>query len=81
MSERLKFQGRLAEKEMEAKKLKLRLEGLIESLRDQLDPFEMVKDLNGDVIADMALEIAAYRVEYLGVLDETKAIKKALGKG
>lgn len=81
MSERLKFQGRLAEKEMEAKKLKLRLEGLIESLRDQLDPFEMVKDLNGDVIADMALEIAAYRVDYLGVLDEIKAIKKALGKG
>lgn len=80
MSEILKHKGRLAEKELEAKKLKLRLEGLVKSLRDLLDPFESVEDLQGDIIADQGLELASYQVEYKRLLEEIKAINKVLGR-
>jgi len=69
----------LAEKEMEAKKLKYRLEGLVSSLRDQLDPFERVEELKGEIIAEQALEFAKLQIEYRGALKEIKAIKKAIG--
>lgn len=80
MSERLKFQGRLAEKELEAKALKLRLKGLRESIRNQLDPFEEVGELDCAVVAEQAVEMASLQADYTAALAEIEAIKKALGK-
>lgn len=80
MNERLKFQGRLAEKELEEKKLRLRLDGLRNSIRELLDPFEDVAELNCEVVAEQALEMASLQVDLKAVLDEIKAINKALGK-
>lgn len=80
MSERLKYQGRLAEKQQEAKSLKLRIEGLRDSIRDILDPFESVESLNMDVAAEQAFELAKLHIEYTRTLAEIAAIKKVLGK-
>jgi len=81
MNEILKFKGRLAEKELEGKKLRLRIEGLRNSIRELLDPFEGVVDLNCEVVAEQALEMASLQVDLKAVLGEIGAIKKALGKG
>lgn len=80
MSEQLKFKGRLAEKELGAGKLKLRIQGLRDSIRENLDPFEAVEDLKTDVAAEQAFELAQLHIEYMRTLQEIAAIKKALGK-
>lgn len=80
MNERLKFQGRLTEKELEAKRLILRIKGLRDSLRNQLDPFEDVVELRGELIAEQAVELAGLQADLRGVSAEIAAIKKALGK-
>ncbi len=79
MNERLKFQGRLLEKGIEAKQLKLRIESNRDSLREALDPFEQVKDLEESRISGLAVVLAGQIIEYNNVLAEIKAIKKALG--
>ena len=63
MSERDKFQGRLSEQVLEAKRIELRLKGLCHSLRDLLDPFEGVEKMKGDQIADQALQFATLQIE------------------
>lgn len=80
MSERMKFQGRLAVKELDARALKLKIEGLRDAMRDKLDPFEDVAELDLDVVAQQAVEAATALLEYREILDEIKALKKALGK-
>jgi len=80
MSERLKFEGRLREKELEEKKLRLRIEGLRNSIRDLLDPFEELVELKCEVVAEQALEMAGLQADLKACVEEIKAIKKALGK-
>jgi len=80
MNERLKFKGRLAEMEVEAKRLKLRMDGFVRSIRDALDPFEDPADLACDVAAEQAVELAALQADYKAALAEITAIKKALGR-
>lgn len=77
--ERLKHQGRLAEKEQTAKRLDLSIRGDIAAIRDILDPFSPLPDLRVDVAAVQAVEMAGKHAEYCGLLAEIKAIKKALG--
>jgi hypothetical protein len=79
MNERLKFQGRLAEKELEAKTLKLRIEGMIESIRSHLDPFENIENLKSRLIAGQAVDLSEYHTMYMEVLDEIRLLKKELG--
>lgn len=80
MSETLKFKGRLQEKELEAKNLKLQIRGLIDSLRDKLDPTIATVDLEEHVISAQALEFADKMINYRDILAEIKLIKKTLGK-
>ena len=79
MNERLKFQGRLAEKEFEAKELKLRIEGMIDSIRTQLDPFEAIENLKARLIAGQAVDLSEYHTMYLDILADIRKLKKALG--
>lgn len=79
MNERLKFKGRLAEKELELERLKLKITGLVKSIRDTLDPFEAIEDLKTDEAAQQAVELAQARILWCEVSAEIKAIKKALG--
>lgn len=78
-AERLKHKGRLAEKESEAGRLALLIRGLINQIRGTLDPFEDLIDLNTEAAATQAVELAGLHAEYLGVLAEIKAIRRALG--
>lgn len=78
-TERLKHRGRLAEKEQEAKRLALGIQGDMAAIRDLLDPFAPVEDLHAEVAAAQAVELAGKHAEYCGLLAEIKAIKKALG--
>ena len=80
MSERLKYQGRLAEKEQEERRLKLRLEGLVESLRDQLDPTIDVARLKGKLIAEEALQLAGILGELRAVQEDMEKIRELLGR-
>lgn len=80
MSERLKFEGRLVVKEGEGKELKLRIESNRDSLREALDPFAKVEDLEESRISGLAIVLAGQIIEYCNILAEIKAIKKALGK-
>jgi hypothetical protein len=79
MNERLKHLGRLEESKLRAEELRLRMRGLIESLREHIDPFERYEELDTELIASQAMELGAAKIAYAGVLDEIKAIEKALG--
>ena len=78
MTEQLKFRGRLAEKKMEEKKLRWRMEGLRSSIREFLDPFENVVNLNTDVAMEQMIELAGLRIDLKETIDTIAALKKAL---
>lgn len=81
MSERLKFEGRLAQKDHEARGLQVQIRGLVESLRDLLDPFEKPEDLKAEQISDQALRLATRIGDYRQALDEIREIRRALTRG
>lgn len=80
MNEVLKFRGRLAEKEFDLKGLALRIRGLVESIRNNLDPFGEIEDIKADIAAEQAIELADLKIRYTENLADIQAIKKALGK-
>lgn len=80
MSERLKFLGRLREKEREAKELELRLRGDIRVLRDILDPHEDLADVEFSQAAAQAVEAADKHIRHKRVLGEIKILKRDLGE-
>ena len=80
MSERLKFQGRLLEKVEESKILELRICGLRDSIREILDPFEKIPDLDIPVAFAQMTELVNLHIQYTQALAEIRAIRKALGR-
>ncbi len=80
MSERLKFQGRLGELELEAKKRELIMKGIVSGMRDLLDPLEAVADLKADVIFQQASLLAFQQSELKAVLEQIKEAKRILGR-
>ncbi len=80
MSERLQYEGRLAETSLKAKEVRLRLEGLRDSLRLALDQFEPLENLEGEKVAALALEFRGLQIQYLELLAQERAICKALGR-
>lgn len=79
MTERLKHMGRLKERQIQAKEIKSRLDGLRDGIRDVWDPFEEHENLKAEQGAAQAVEYAALQAQYKEVLAEIAAIKKALG--
>lgn len=80
MSERLKFEGRLTVKIKEAKQVKISIESDRDSLRDALDPFSSVDELESERISNLSVILSAELIEYNRLNAEIRAIKKALGK-
>lgn len=80
MSERLKWQGRLAEDELEARKLRLKIEGLRDGIRDKLDPLDEVGGLDADVVAEAAVALAVAHGDYLATLARIYKAKRLLGR-
>ncbi|HBJ85444.1 MAG TPA: hypothetical protein DDZ88_16515 [Verrucomicrobiales bacterium] len=78
--ERLQNMGRLHEQELKARELRLRIGAMIEQIRLKLDPFEDIENLETDIAAQLCIELARLTIDYKGILDQNKAIKKALGK-
>jgi len=78
VSERLKYLGRLKERELEAERLMLRMEGLIKTMRDLLDPTVSPDELNlaeADIWMD---ELVKCQAELLSLGGEISKIKRAL---
>lgn len=80
MSERLKFLGRRQELELERKSLEIRIKGLIDNLRDALDPMLPVEELKPECIAAWSAELAEKRERYRKVMADLKELEGILGK-
>jgi hypothetical protein len=80
MSERLRDEGRLAETRLKIKETELRLTYLRDGLQRELDQFEPLENLKGEIIKLMASDFAAQHGDYLGLLNLEKGICNALGK-
>lgn len=76
--ERLVIKGRLVEKRREARKLELSIQGDITAIRGMLPSFEPILDIEADVVAEQAVEMAGKHAEYAGIMQEIAAMEKAL---
>ena len=79
MNEILKYKGRLAEKRIEAKKLKLQIKGLVDSIRSQLDPFEKIENIKALVIARQAVDLSEHHTMYISTLIDIRKLKREIG--
>ena len=79
MNERLKYQGRLVEKRIEAKNLKLRIQGMIYSIRSHLDPFDKIENIKARLVARQAVDLSEYHTMYTTALDEIQKLKEEIG--
>lgn len=80
MSEKLEFRGWLLEKEEKVRALRLRLTGLQESLRGNLSLLRDVRDINGELVAQQAVEFRAVQIDLAALEAEIAAKKKAFGE-
>ena len=80
MNERVKFEGHLKVNEDKARMIRLRIEGLRDSIRDILDPLEDIADLKLDVAYEQMVELVGMWAEYKESLSKIAAAKKALGR-
>lgn len=80
MSERLKHMGRRQEDKVKAKGLKLGIEALRTSIRDCLDPWERVEKINGEMVVELAMELAGKVIDYKAVIEEIKQLDEILGR-
>lgn len=78
--ERVKFEGRLAVNRRERTETQLRMQGLVRSLRDLLDPILPVERLETEMIGAQSLDLANLSIKYRELLAEAGAIKNVLGK-
>ncbi len=78
-TERLTVRGRLAEKEQDARRLELSIAGDVSAVRMLLPPFVPIEELQAQQAAVQAVELAAKHADYLGMIGEIAAMKKALG--
>ena len=74
----LRNKGRLAQYKEDAAKLKLKIEGLRDSIRMNLDEFEAVEDLPLDLVVAQSVEANALQIDLIEVNGKIKAINKAL---
>lgn len=78
--ELLKFLGRRGELELKKKNLGLRIEALVNGLRDELDPMKEAESLRADLIVSMSLEFAEAVDRLRAVLAELNRIQDILGR-
>jgi hypothetical protein len=78
--EHVKFEGRLAVNRRERAQLQLRMQGLLRSIRDLLDPTVPVDGLDWELAAAQATDGANLQIQVHELKGEAQAIKNALGK-
>ena len=77
--ERLTLRGRLAVKEAEERRLRMLIEGDIASVRALLEPFAPIEELRMECATEQVIALAGRHAEYVGVVGEIRAMKRALG--
>lgn len=80
MSEREKFEGWLVIAGRKAKEKKLRIKGLIKSIRDILAPLDPIEDLETEIVAEQAKELNELMGQYKEIQKEVNKVKKDLGQ-
>jgi hypothetical protein len=78
--ERLKFLGRRTELELKKRDLSLRIERLIDTLRNEADPMKPIPELRADAILSTALDLADACDRHKVVLDDLRKIMDILGR-
>lgn len=78
-AERLKYKGRLVELENQADNLKLTLGHGLRTMRDMLDPTEALDAIEGEAVANLAIQFAQKQIELRAALSKIETIKEALG--
>ena len=78
--EHLKFLGRRSELELKKRDLSLRIERLIDTLRNEADPLKSIPDLRTDAIVSTALELADACDRHEEVRADLKKIQDILGR-
>jgi len=78
--EHVKFEGRLVLNRKRRGDTQLRMQGLVRSLRDLLDPTRPVERLETEMIAAQALDLANLHIAYREQLQEAEVIRQVLGK-
>ena len=76
--ERLTLRGRLAVKETEERRLRMLNEGDIASVRALLEPFAPIEELRMEAATEQMIELAGRHADYLGVVGEIRAMRRAL---
>ena len=77
--ERLKFLGRRSELSLKKKNLELRIDTLVSSMREELDPLKAIADLHTDRIVMLGLELADTCDRLRDTLADLKKIQDILG--
>ncbi|MBI9092289.1 MAG: hypothetical protein JEZ12_24000 [Desulfobacterium sp.] len=77
--ERTQYMGQREQKKLELKKLELSIKGLKESIRTQLNPFITIEEIDQEVVAAQAFDLAEKVIKYKALVAEIAAINKALG--
>lgn len=80
MSERLKNLGRMQEKIQEAERLELRMVGLRDSIRNVLDPFVDLEQVNLAIALEQVHELADLQGRLKAARLMISGIRKALGE-
>jgi len=78
--ERVKYEGSLAVNRQKRVAAQVRIQGLVRSLRDLLDPILPVERLEGLLISSQAMDLANQLVTYRELLAEADVIKRLLGR-
>jgi hypothetical protein len=79
-SERAKYLGRKAELETDIKRMEIRANGMIETIRSNLDPTADLADLDIEAVAVTAVELSDLHLKYLSDLKRLRKVKDILGE-
>lgn len=78
-AERLKYKGRLVELENQRDNLVLTLNHGLRTMRDMLDPTEALEAIEGEGVANLAIQFSQKQIELRATLRKIETIKEALG--
>ena len=80
MSERLLYEGRRSDLQRDAARLKLKLEGLRESIVTGLAKVRPLEEMKAEIIKEQAFDFHAAQTDYKAVLSELAEIARILGR-
>jgi hypothetical protein len=75
----LSFKGWLLQQEQKQRELELKISGLRDSIRCHLAPIIATDDIEGELIAQQAIELRTVQIDLQALKAEIRAKKKAYG--